>query len=402
MELRRQKGLEIAIAAKIVRRGNVWLVPSQRTGKRYKVSGDPQQPHCTCPDFTKQKAKCKHIFAVEYTVEGANKKAALDKPTTARKPTYKQNWPVYTFSKMREKREFPLLLKELCRAVTEPERRDGPGRPGLPRADAIFAACVKTYGGMSGRRSQSDLDEMLECGFLSRRVHHNTVFKYLEQKCLTPCLQQLITRSSLALKSVEVDFAIDSSGFSTCQYKRWFDVKYGNAEDWHDWIKMHLICGVKTNIVTGVEISGRYANDSPYFIPLLTATAENFRIVEVSADREYVSLDNREAVLAAGGKPYIPFKSNSIESKESDTWNRMLYFYWYHQEEFNQHYHKRSNVETTFSMIKANFGEKLKSKTETAQVNEALCKVLCHNVCVVIQSIYELGIDAEFVDRSQT
>jgi hypothetical protein len=31
------------------------------------------------------------------------------------------------------------------------------------------------------------------------------------------------------------------------------------------------------------------------------------------------------------------------------------------------------------------------SKTETAQVNEALCKVLCHNLCVVIQSMYELA-----------
>lgn len=115
------------------------------------------------------------------------------------------------------------------------------------------------------------------------------------------------------------------------------------------------------------------------------------------ADKEYVSLDSRKAVLAAGGEPYIPFKSNSIESEESNTWNRMLHFYRYHQEEFNRHYNKRSNVETTFSMIKLKFGEKLMSKVETAQVNEALCKVLCHNVCVVIQSIYELGIEAEFV-----
>ena len=74
-------------------------------------------------------------------------------------------------------------------------------------------------------------------------------------KSLTPYLQQLIVESSLRLKSVEADFAIDSSGFSTCQFVRWFDVKYGNDEDWHDWIKMHLICGVKTNIVTGMEIS---------------------------------------------------------------------------------------------------------------------------------------------------
>ena len=29
-------------------------------------------------------------------------------------------------------------------------------------------------------------------------------------------------------------------------------------------------------------------------------------------------------------------------------------------------------------------------------VNEALCKILCHNLCVLIQERHELGIDAEF------
>lgn len=64
--------------------------------------------------------------------------------------------------------------------------------------------------------------------------------------------------------------------------------------------------------------------------------------------------------------------------------------------EFMNHYHKRSNVETTFSIIKGKFGERLKSKTEKAQINEMLCKVLCHNLCCVIQSMYELDIETEF------
>jgi hypothetical protein len=51
------------------------------------------------------------------------------------------------------------------------------------------------------------------------------------------------------------------------------------------------------------------------------------------------------------------------------------------------------------SMIKAKFGERLRSKTETAQVNEAR-KVLCHNLCVVIQSMYELGIAPEFTSEA--
>jgi hypothetical protein len=41
-------------------------------------------------------------------------------------------------------------------------------------------------------------------------------------------------------------------------------------------------------------------------------------------------------------------------------------------------------------------GGRIRSKTETAQVNEVLCKILAHNLCVLVQSIYELGIEAKF------
>ena len=47
-------------------------------------------------------------------------------------------------------------------------------------------------------------------------------------------------------------------------------------------------------------------------------------------------------------------------------------------------------------MIKARFGERLRSKTATAQANEVLCKVLCHNLCCLIQSMYELNVEVDF------
>jgi hypothetical protein len=47
-------------------------------------------------------------------------------------------------------------------------------------------------------------------------------------------------------------------------------------------------------------------------------------------------------------------------------------------------------------MIMAKFGDRLRSKTRTAQINEALCNVLAHNLCCLIQSIYELGIAPTF------
>lgn len=77
-------------------------------------------------------------------------------------------------------------------------------------------------------------------------------------------------------------------------------------------------------------------------------------------------------------------------------WNELFHYYSLHRPEFLANYHKRSNAESTFNMIKAKLGSHLRSKTDTSQVNEALCKVLCHNICCVIQSMYELGIEPNF------
>ena len=74
----------------------------------------------------------------------------------------------------------------------------------------------------------------------------------------------------------------------------------------------------------------------------------------------------------------------------------MWHFYEFNRGQLLTHYHKRSNVESTVSMIKGKFGDALRGKSTTAQRNETLCKVLCHNICVVIQSIHELGIEPTF------
>jgi hypothetical protein len=60
------------------------------------------------------------------------------------------------------------------------------------------------------------------------------------------------------------------------------------------------------------------------------------------------------------------------------------------------YYHKRSNIETAYSMIKGKFGSALRSKSDVGQINEALCKVLCHNICVLVQATHELGIEPTF------
>jgi len=318
----------------------------------------------------------------------------------AKKPkkSYGQKWPEYNAAQVNEKTKFLRLLHELCQGVIEPPQPLG--RPRLPVADMLFCMALKVYTKFPARRSLSDLKVAYDLGFISRVPGYNTILNHFGMKELTRYLEQLITESSLPLKAVERDFAVDSTGFSTSTFGRYVDLRYGKADviDRRKWIKVHLMCGVLTHIVTAAEVSKPNAGDSPFFKPLVEATDLNFDIREVSADKAYSSLANLRVVVAKKGTPFIAWKVNAkAEHSSGDPlWTRMYHFYAYNEAWFNKHYHKRSNVETTFSMIKEKFGARLLSKTEVAQVNEVLCKVLCHNICVVIQSMYELGIEPVF------
>lgn len=109
--------------------------------------------------------------------------------------------------------------------------------------------------------------------------------------------------------------------------------------------------------------------------------------------------------------PCAPFLANRARQRKwlclpAQYWlwfvARYHHYYQLNKDEFLQHYHKRSNVESTFSMIKAKFGDHIRSRTDVAMKNEALAKILCHNICCVIQSMYELGIQPVFAGGKPT
>ena len=397
MEMRELKALEIAARCRIDFKEGVWLVPSQSGKGTYRVTLKPGADSCTCDDFTLHLKPCKHIYAVRIVRERDHGEQALvmDTDTVPKRPTYKQDWPAYNDAQRTEKHRFQALLSDLCRGLPDPPQPKT-GRRWKPMADMVFACAFKVYSTFSSRRFQCDLNDAVEKGYLSQAMHSVRICAYLESEFLTPILHDLIVRSSLPLKAVETVFAPDSTGFSTSRFVRWYDEKYGVTRSGHDWVKAHTICGVKTNIVTAVTIEGRDAGDSPQFKPLVETTAENFAVKEVPADKAYLSHENLELVEKLGGTAFVPFKSNSLQGEVGSLWEKMFFYYNFRRDEFLGHYHQRSNAESTFNMVKAKFRDHVRSKTDVAMKNEVLCKFLCHNICVVIQSQCELGIEATF------
>jgi transposase len=404
MDARRQKAHELADRARITFADGCYHVPSQSGNGSYTVVLDEKDALCDCPDFELRGKPCKHIMAVRLFARRQARGAEQDKKDVepsekSPRKTYPQDWPNYNAAQTHEVEHFGELLADLCRAVEEPQRT-GRGRPPIPLADQVYAATMKVYSLFSARRFMGHLEEARERGHVSRGMHFNSVLNALDNPTLTPVLHRLIQQSSLPMRAVETTFAPDSSGFCTSRFTRWFDVKYGVTREQAEWVKVHLMTGVKTNIVTAVVIVDKDAHDSPQFAELLNTTAETFKIHEVDADKAYTAVDNFEAVAAKGGTLYAPFKSNATGAA-GGLFEDMFLQFLVNREEYLKHYHQRSNVESTISSIKRKFGDSIRSKGDTAMKNEALCKILCHNLCVCISAWYEVGIEPLFGGERQ-
>lgn len=398
--LRQERGLAIAKECKITKESDrIWFVPSQTNTKIYYiVKSNGVGAKCNCPDC-KKGFKCKHIFAVEYIVtQTTYSDGTLKKEVT--KKNYTQNWSAYNQAQKTEKDKFMRLLSDLVKNIQEEDYNFG--RPKTPLQDILYSMIFKVYSGVSGRRFTCDMQLSKELEFISKEVPFTTLKDYFNKTEVTEILHNLIKITSQPLREVETNFAIDSSGFGTSIIQNWNKYKHSTQDRYKKWVKCHIVSGVHTNIIPAVKITSEFDHDSPQLKELLDKTNEVFTIEEFSGDKAYISKENLEAIDSIGAVPFIPFKSNVSEKsthKRGLVWKKALHYFLYNQDEFMQHYHKRSNAETTFSMVKKKFGDNVKSKNWTSQANEVLCKIVCHNICVLIMEMENLGITAQLLNE---
>lgn len=400
--LRKIKGLQIAQTATIQEGFDGWVVPSQSSSKKYFVRKDTDKT-CSCPDCKSRGVKCKHAFAVEFYLQKITKLKDGSVQVENKRLTYPQAWKAYNQAQTNEVNMFDKLLRELVESVEEPEPRKGAGRPSLSLREQLFCSTQKVYSQLSSRRAKSLYNNSKEKGLLDKSPHANAVNKFFNRQDLTPVLKQLIALSASPLKAVETKFAIDSTGFRTTKFNDYCREKH-NTKKKHEFVKLHAVCGTKTNIITACEVTqseGEGTGDISQFAQLSTETKENgFEIEEMSADMAYNSIDNYNLINGFGGKTFIPYKSGTVATVRSGNrgkfWRKMFHYFKLNQDEFLQHYHARSNIESSFNMLKAKFGDLLKSKNWIAQQNELLAKVLCHNIVVLIHEMFELGIETKF------
>jgi SWIM zinc finger len=250
MDTRQEKAQELASRGRVVRQADHWLVFSLTSTEKYRVTLDPVS--CSCPDYELRQEPCKHVLAVRIDVaqNGSDtpcgkkpRQMTEEEPIKRQRPTYKQDWPSYDAAQKNEKDEFLPLLSDLCAGIVEPERKPGRGRRPASLVAQAFSACFKVFTGMSGRRFMSDLRDAQAKGFVSEAISYVCISRFLESEEATPILTAMLTQSSLPLKALEDEFAVDSSGFSASRFERWYNVKWGRMESKQWWTKAHIMCG---------------------------------------------------------------------------------------------------------------------------------------------------------------
>jgi len=379
-----------------------FLVPSEKGTGFHAVNGigiGGAGEACDCEDFGRREpAPCKHIWFARLWIQDSLTLAAQFRGQTSTRRK-KIDWPSYNRSQVDEGRLFPILLRELCKGVAEPDRDPHrAGRPRIPLRDQIFCAVDKVRDGVGCRRTAELRVDAAAKGHIGAFPTWQGISDFLCQPEITPVLLDMVARSVLPLLAIENRCAIDSTGFRTTRFHYYRNERY-TPERKNMWMKLHAMVGVRTHAILAATVTEGTAGDAPQ-LPLLLerAAATGFKLQEVLADKAYGSRRNFDVVADYGALLFSPPKSNATgKANGSRMYHRMFQYCYAYREDFDNHYGDRAQVESAFGAMKQTLGETLLSHKFDSQTNELLCKAIAHNIRMLIHAMVECGVLPSFL-----
>ena len=317
------------------------------------------------------------------------------------KKTYKQDWPIYERACSQEKLMFLKILKDAVDHLELDYHYKGNGRPCAYYGDILKSICIKSYHNYSWWRLESELKIARAMGIIEEVHKRTTLANYMQNPKITSLLHKLYKIIAEPLSQIEVYFAADATGISN-KYgnTRWMNIRHTKEEEKHrrEYSKLHVISGVKTNVICSAKVTKGNVHESPLFKPLLDDTAKIFNVKEISCDAGYLSRKNVKAIADIGAVPFIMGKKNiNVPMKGYSSWALMLRLWKKHQMYFSERYYRRSNVESTFGALKRKFGDFCRSKKPESQESEILAKIVCFNAAILAESLLSYDLTSSFL-----
>ena len=301
-----------------------------------------------------------------------------------------------------QENEIFILLKYLPDAVSMAVGNDslwtGTGRPPNDLYDVLLCLCLQHHINWSCRRSIGMIK--LLCKFARIQItipSWRTLSRYREKDIIKPYLDALITQTSKPLNLIEHDFSTDMTGVSTSCFSTWFSLRCKRRIRFRDHISAHVSTSRILNSCVAVDVDCNKGKDSVYMRKHIRDIRNNFGIDDWCGDSKYLARKNCEEVESAGGKPwFMPKKNTTHKPKGCLAWKKMIKLAHNDLEEFDRHYHKRSNSESTFSAKKRKFGSSVRSRFDSSKENEEHLKWIGYNFSVLSRAHYEYNVKIKF------
>lgn len=348
------------------------------------------------PETPPAEVKTTPAFKERFSVEArkSRRSSSFDYEYIPRKDSKERNHKVYNAVR---KMEIPSAVPMLKMALSErgyKTHRNRRGRPPIHLDDRVIFCVQKVLRGVSCLDSDEFNGYVVGSRMVKQPIHPNTVSDIMNDPALTPILQELVSITALPFIPMEHLAAIDGSGFGA-PGTRWVQVRLDKKKH-KDYVKLHVIIGIESHAILGAIVTPANANDSPQFVPLLKAAADEFNLKEVTADAAYPSRENATVAHILGIKPYIDLKrSTRLDVYGSHPWDKMVCSFRDYTQDYLYHYHNRSQVEAVFSMLKRRIADGIRSKTYIAQTNELYCLCIAHNLllCTRFAAIMSLKLN---------
>lgn len=311
---------------------------------------------------------------------------------TGRKKTYSRNWNGYNKAVIYE---LPLFIRWMRKFVDElnvEKQWKGIGRPPENLKDVLKAIHLKEKLRLAARPCVGWLLLLKEPLGIKEIPSFNTILAYQRKPEIRLYLNELRRRQNLCLKGEEHDFSIDSHGVSTSMKMFWNDIRENHRKR-KKFLKHHATIGVRFKIIAASTVTRGTAGDSPQLKEHVPEVASIHRINDFDGDSSYLSRNNCNDVASHGGTPYFKVKKNSVSNqKGSLAWRKMVELSRNDPEEFNRHYHKRSNSESMNASFERKYSNHVNSKLFESQTNEIQIRVVNYNFGCLSRAVFEYGV----------
>lgn len=290
------------------------------------------------------------------------------------------------------------LLKLLCATIPDREYA-GVGAKPIQLRDIVYCLIYKVYTLWATERSASNFEELLKKGLIARVPKSSCLHQFSNTERLLELLDGLKGKTCMPLILCEKVYSIDSTHFIQDGYLPYWR-RYPNAytvkrAGGKKYINLHVMAGNDTLIITSAIPAPMNEPERKFFRPLVEKTLElrakaakvsypglpedveraverhlRGNPLEVLGDKGYTGTQVKRAARELGVTLTVTEKRKSRDKKSQVQVTK-------------QKGRRRNSIESIFNMVKKKFRRELLSKNKISSYNEAMCKVICHNLIVL-------------------